>query len=103
MNEAPRIFFERTGGFAGIAISVTVDAKDLPADEMRRLEAMLNEADFFGLPEKISKQPAQPDRFHYEMAVQYGNRRHSVNVDEQVMPEKLAPLLRYLLKKARAA
>jgi hypothetical protein len=26
-----------------------------------------------------------------------------VNVDEQVMPEKLAPLLRYLLKKARAA
>jgi hypothetical protein len=96
-----RITFERTGGFAGITISANVNADDLTAGEADELRRLIKEADFFNLPSAIAPHEPHPDRFQYEVTVQDDGRLHTVKVSEEVMPETLRPLIRWLSEKAR--
>ena len=96
-----RISIERTGGVAGITIAATVDAKDLPPDEAQKLRQMVEEADFFNLPERITSRSPQPDRFQYELKAEENGRQHTVMVSEEVIPEKLKPLVKWLMEAAR--
>ncbi len=97
-----RISIERTGGVAGITIRSTVDAKDLAPEEGQKLRQMVEESNFFNLPAKIASRSPQPDRFQYELTVEEEGRRHTVMVSEEVMPEKLKLLARWLMEKARS-
>jgi hypothetical protein len=96
-----RLSVERTGGFAGVTITTTVDAAGLPPDEARRLRQMVDEADFFNLPRKITTRSPQPDRFQYELRVEANGRQHTVTVSEEAMPPKLKPLVKWLMEAAR--
>jgi hypothetical protein len=96
-----RLSVERTGGFAGVTITATVDAAGLSPDEARKLRQMVDEADFFNLPRKITSRSPQPDRFQYELKVEENGRQHTVTVSEEVMPPKLKPLVKWLMEAAR--
>jgi hypothetical protein len=96
-----RISIERTGGFAGVTITTTVDTADLPPDEAQKLRQMVDEADFFNLPGKITSRSPQPDRFQYELKVEENRRQHAVTVSEEIMPPKLKPLVKWLMDAAR--
>jgi len=98
-----RISFERSGGFTGITTKTTVDEKDLGPDEAQKLRQMVDEADFFNLPGKIMARLPQPDRFQYELRLEEKGREHTVTVSEEAMPEKLRPLGKWLMEKARQA
>ena len=96
-----RISFERSGGFANITMKAAIDEKDLAPDEAQKLRQMVEEADFFSLPGKITSRSPQPDRFQYELRLEEKGREHTVKVSEEAMPEKLKPLGKWLMEKTR--
>ena len=98
-----RISFERSGGFAGITMKTAVDEKDLAPGEAQKLRQLVEEADFFNSPGKITSRSPQPDRFQYELKFEEKGRQHTVTVSEEAMPEKLKPLVNWLMERSRQA
>ena len=96
-----RISIERSGGFAGIRMKTAVEEEDLSLDEAQKLHQMVEEVDFFNLPEKIISQSPQPDRFQYELRLEKSGRQYKVTVSEEALPEKLIPLIKWLMEKVR--
>ncbi|MBW4539964.1 MAG: hypothetical protein KME43_12590 [Myxacorys chilensis ATA2-1-KO14] len=97
-----RVTFERSGGFAGLIVTTSVDTATLPATETEHLQQLVQSANFFGLPAEIPA-AAQPDRFQYEITVEDGNQHHTVRVGEASVPESLRPLLNWCMEKARGS
>ncbi len=102
-EKALRISIERSGGFAGITTKTSVDEKDLAPEEARKLHQLVEEAEFFNLPGKIVSRSPEPDRFQYELRLEENGRQYKVAVSEEAMPEKLKPLVNWLMEKARQA
>ena len=84
-----------------MTIKRAVDEKDLDPDEAQKLHQLVEDADFFNLPGKIKSQSSQPDRFQYELSLEKSGRQYTVTVSEEAVPEKLKPLLRWVIEKAR--
>lgn len=95
-----RIQFERTGGFAGMRIAVSVDTASLPADEARELIELVEAAQFFGLPPDIQS-PTGADQFHYKLTVEAEGRQHTIEAGDAAAPERLQPLFLKLTRLAR--
>ncbi len=64
-----QITFERSGGFAGLITTTTVDTATLPASEANQLRLLVEAANFFQLPSTIAP-GSQPDRFQYQLTIQ---------------------------------
>jgi len=95
-----KIFFERTGGFMGRMVSLTINLADLPDDQAKFLDELLERADFFKLPEDLT-QSVMPDSFSYNITVSIDERQHSVRVSDSTVPDDLRPLLEELSRQAR--
>lgn len=95
------IDFERTGGFAGTTISGNIDAKKLSSQEAEHLNHLIVASQFFQLPESIATRSVNPDRFRYQISVSECSRKHTINVSDEAMPEKLKPLVNWILEKVR--
>ncbi|MDZ7958069.1 MAG: hypothetical protein RMY34_09225 [Aulosira sp. DedQUE10] len=98
-----RISFERTGGFAGISKKTTVDTANLPANEANELPRLVEAADLFNLPEKITSANPQADRFQYKLTVEDQGKQHTVIVSEAALPGTLRPLIEWLNQVARGS
>ena len=96
-----RIDFVRSGGFAGILLSARIDLEKLSPDESATLERLINEANFFDLPEQIKPASPMPDRFEYQVTVSSSQRTHTVMVSESLVTVPLRPLLENLTDLAR--
>ena len=95
-----KIYFERSGGFMGRKVSATFDLKDLPNDQAKLLDELLDDADFFKLPADLTR-PAIPDAFTYNITVSNGINEHSVRVGDASVPKDLRPLLDELGRQVR--
>ena len=98
-----RIQFERSGGFAGMRLTATIDTDTLAPDEARVLQALMDTAWFFDLPAVIASPTPGADQFQYRLTVEADERRHTVEVGEAAAPDTLQPLLRKLTTLARSA
>jgi hypothetical protein len=95
-----KISFERTGGFMGRKVSVSLDLDDLPDEQAALLDDLLDEADFFELPSDLTN-PAMPDAFTYNITVSGDDNTHSVRCSDTTVPDDLRPLLDELSRQAR--
>ena len=84
----------------GRKVSATIDLDDLPDEQAELLDDLLDEADFFELPDDLTK-PAIPDAFTYNITVFNDDKQHSVRVSDATAPDDLRPLLDELSKQAR--
>ena len=91
-----RIHFERSGGFAGLRLQHDLDTTSLPPTEAEEVARLVDSAHFFELPQAIRATQPGADRFRYKLAVEAGVQKHSIEVDDAAMPEKLRPLLSWL-------
>ncbi len=92
-----RVYYERTGGFAGIRRTTSLDTRELSGQQARELQRLVEEANFFELPREVYPEgPQAVDRFHYKLTVTTGELRHTVEMEEDVVPEGLRPLIRWL-------
>ena len=82
-------------------MKTAIDEKDLAPDEAQNLRQMVEGADFFNLSKKIMPRWPQPDRFQYDLRLEESGREHTVTVSEEVLPEKLKPLIKWLMEKSR--
>lgn len=97
-----RIHFERTGGFAGMLMTTTVDTDSLSSEVARELRDMVHAAAFFDLSAAYTTTAPGADRFQYKLTVEDEGQRHTVEVSEAAAPEALRPLLQRLTAMARA-
>ena len=90
------IDFTRSGGFAGIRLSCSMDTNDLPSEQAAELAELIGSAAFFDLPARLIPEKSRPDRFEYRLSVDAGEKSHTVTVSDASAPESLRPLLNYL-------
>jgi hypothetical protein len=76
-----RIEVERSGGFAGIRSSRSVDTNRLTAPEAAEWQRLVDAADLAAL-EGPARNPA-PDRFRYVISIDDGDRRRRATLDEE--------------------
>jgi hypothetical protein len=92
-----QIRYVRSGGFAGMRTTGVVDTGTLPAGEARHIEALVESAGFFSLPEKMPKPQKGADYLTYHLTVEDGNRSHSIEVSEPSAPEPLRQLIHHIV------
>jgi len=94
------IRLESDGGFAyfpGLDQPVTVDTAKLAAEEAVLLESLVSTADFFEKPAELNApKPGAADYRRYSIAVQDGERSHTVIVVEPVHDAAIKALIDYL-------
>lgn len=102
-----RIYYEQSGGFAGIDISTTVNTDSIPADEVNKIQDLVNKANFFSLNSVSSQPETGADYFHYKITVEMDDdinkngqkKSHTLEIYDPV-PAQLKPLIKYLRSKA---
>jgi hypothetical protein len=96
---AAKIYFERSGGFAGISSSAVVDIHSLPPDEAYKIRGMIDSAKgFFYQPSKLPPAPPQAaDYFKYKITVQTEEgMQNTIETNDITIPSELRPLINYL-------
>jgi hypothetical protein len=94
-----RIVFRRSGGFAGTTLRTTIETDDLPEDQGRELEGLLQGADLTHLPPAPRRLGA--DRFHYAIEITAGDRRETLSFGEGQLTERARRLVERLEELAR--
>jgi hypothetical protein len=97
-----QISFERSGGFAGVILRADVDVDALSAADAKRVTQMIQDANFFDLPKRLTVPSPQPDRFQYKITITDKGKQKTVTTDDQTAPESLKPLIRYLNQQSHA-
>lgn len=89
------ITFERSGGVVGNDLHLDLDLDTLPEDEAQHLMKLIDEADFFSIPEQTTGQ-FTPDEFKYMIAVNTDQANHTVHTSDSSIPKQLLPLAKEL-------
>ena len=106
-----KIYFERSGGFAGMLSSTTVDTQNLSSKEANEIKNLVQKAHFFELPSKLSQSSSKTtkgaaDYFVYKITIQNNNNnnnqsQHSVECNDVNIQPTLRPLIDILTKYLR--
>jgi hypothetical protein len=99
-----KIYFERSGGFAGFPISTTVDIHSLPPDEANKIQGMIDNAKgFFDSNVSSSPPPRRAaDYYKYKITVQTEEgMQNTIETNDITMPSELRPLINYLKEKVK--
>ena len=98
-----RIRFRLSGGFAGVVRGADIKLADLPEAERARLEALI-QASGLDAPSRSARSAratAARDMEEIEIEVERGDAVARHSFAELDLPEKVAPLVEWLKKKAR--
>ena len=94
------IHFERTGGFMGRRLTLTLDLDSLPSPHSATLSGLLLACDFASLPASAPTPPV-PDEFIYSITVTTETGQHSIQTHDTALTESLRPLVEELGRLAR--
>ena len=89
------ITFERTGGIVGNDLHLDLDLNNLPEDEAQHLMKLIDEADFYNIPDHTAEQ-FTPDEYKYKIAVNSDQASHTVQTSDSSIPKNLLPLTKEL-------
>ncbi len=95
-----RIYFKRSGGFAGMQLRANLDTASLSDEEAETIEQMLADINFFDLPNEPGA-IGGADRFFYELKVVSGEEEHTVCFTDDEPSVKAVALLQHLTMIAR--
>ena len=95
-----KIYFERSGGFTGIPVSMTIDTSSLPTKEARIIQKMVEDSHFFELPPTPNKtsRAGAADFFQYQITIENSTRKYTVKSDDISIDPKLKLLINLLVK-----
>jgi len=97
-----RITLKRSGGFAGIRTTASLDFSNLPKKKVAEAQALIDAAKFFDLPASIRPQRPQPDRFQFDLTIETDDRAHTVSIAEEATSKELRALLAWLQKNLKS-
>lgn len=90
-----KITFKRSGGFIGRGMRFELNLNNLPISTVRNITRLVEEAQFFDLPENLIKN-FKPDEYQYTITVDAGITYHTVYTNDSTMPNSLRPLVKEL-------
>jgi hypothetical protein len=98
-----RIRFQQSGGFAGLIRGADIALADLPPADRARLEDLIQASGLgaSSAPGRSSRAAAARDAEEIEIEIQRGGKSVRHAFSELDLPEKAAPLVEWLRKKAR--
>lgn len=96
-----QITFERSGGFAGMRMSYSVDTEELPPEKAQAIKDLVEQVDFFNLPDVLPEEAALPDQFQYELTLETEAEKHTLKTTESGATAPVQALLRTLTLLAR--
>jgi hypothetical protein len=92
-----KIDFVRTGGFAGLRVSTTVDTESLNEEMATKVQRLVADARFYEISGSKTPGASGPDRFEYRLQVSSAAEgTHSIVIHEPGVPDELRPLLTWL-------
>jgi hypothetical protein len=97
-----KVTIERTGGFAGMSTTFSVDDNTLNASEKQQLETLLDKSKFFEMPVKSSEEPSKgaADYFIYRITAESEpGKSHTVERTDLTMDSSLKALVDILESK----
>jgi hypothetical protein len=100
-NFGMRIFFERTGGFAGQKLQASIDADALPPPEAKQLRTLLRKSRWCDLPPERNIVSAGADRFHYKLTIESDAGVRTIEVNDAAVPIEMRPLLDWFTRIGR--
>ena len=103
---AMRIAFRSEGGiaaFPGLAKPVTIRCDALPPEEGARLQALVQRANFFALPERPAPDPNVADARSYTIEVDDGAQCRTVTIHEPIADPAVGELVAALRERVAAA
>ncbi len=89
------ITFDRSGGAIGNELHLDLNLDSLIEYDSQRLEKMIDEADFFNIPEDLAGS-SSADEFQYTITVDDGVSCHTVHATDTTMPKSLLLLVKEL-------
>jgi hypothetical protein len=95
------IHLERSGGFAGMKIDVTLDTESLTEEYARKIKEMLDSSDFFNMPPTFAPPKRGADFFNYRITAKLEGKEHTVEMSDPQVPDGLRALLQSVMKYAR--
>jgi hypothetical protein len=100
MKNSLTIYFEQSGGFTGLGISVVLNDEVLSKDEYAHVHILIEQSDFFELRTDMAGHPL-PDQLLYRISVETATQKHTISIYENQVTAELQPLIRFLKGKAR--
>jgi hypothetical protein len=100
MKNSITIYFEQTGGFTGMTISVVLKDDMLSRNEYEQVHILIEQANFFELSTDPEGHPL-PDQLLYRISVETTTQKHTISIYENQVTQELQPLIRFLKGKAR--
>ena len=101
MNNTLTIYFEQSGGFTGMTISVELKNDMLSRNEYEHVHILIEKANFFQIHTDATDH-ALPDQMFYTISVETATRHHTITIYEQQVTAELQPLIKFLSGKARS-
>ena len=96
-----KIYFEQSGGLAGIDNSISINSDSLDPQEASELQHLVDNANFFGLPSEPAAPLRGADYLEYKITIETNdNKKHSIKTTDLTMPPNVGPLIGYLRRKA---
>lgn len=96
-----RIEFERSGGFMGLRQVLHLDTASLEPNEAAQLSNLVDQANFFTLPDRQEPQVHSADQYQYRLTVERSDASHTVYLSDTTAPPSVQPLLQHLNLLAR--
>jgi hypothetical protein len=103
-----KIFFEQSGGIAGLSRKITIDTNSLPSAEVQEIKSIVDRSKFYELPSSTIPQSKNDggaaDYFKYKITLESdtgGSNAHTVETTDITMPPELSPFITYLRRKAK--
>lgn len=91
-----RVRFIQEGGLAGLRSVYEADESSLTAGEVSDIRSMLDESEFFDLPDRVRNGEPIPDLFQYMVWVAVGRRNRSVTTYDGTGPHASPALMKLI-------
>ena len=98
-----RIFYRRSGGFAGIEMTAEVGADELAARQAELAGRLLADPSVGEPARPADAFPSAADQFSYQLDLDDGSRRYSFHWAEFQVPDAVRPLLTALNQRIKPA
>ncbi|MDZ7608052.1 MAG: protealysin inhibitor emfourin [Cyclobacteriaceae bacterium] len=95
------IAFERSGGFAGMIMSVEIKSDTLSVDEAKNLLSLINDSGFFKMTDSLNSGSGVPDGFNYKISIDLNGKLKALEFGESAITPALRPLVDELTKRAK--
>jgi hypothetical protein len=96
-----KIYFEQSGGLAGIDENISINSDSLDPQDASELQRLVDSANFFDLPSEPAAPLRGSDYLEYKITIETNdNKKHSIKTTDLTVSPNVAPLIRYLRRKA---